>query len=908
MKEDEEVPFINGESTDQDVEHQTITQAKRNPWKLNKTALSLSIFGCMLLLAVVIVAVLFTSLGRSPASRSQTLTYEPIKKRYYMLLERGWTFRRADVIGAEKEDFEEGGDWVGVELPHTWNNYDGQDGGSPEQGGDYYRGTAWYRRQLVLPNNLNTMNDLAHYIQFNGSNRITDVFINGHHLGQHRGGFAAFRFDLTPYLRPNGINILAVRVNNTGDVDIPPLTGDFTFFGGLYRGVELVSVKKDAHFAMRDHGGPGVYFTPKNVTERKAEFEALARLENDGERTVQVSVRFVVVDTNNQIVLNFTTLSANIAAKDSIELTAAAQLSNPHLWNGINDPYLYTAHAELLYEGETVDFVSQPLGFRSFFIDAKQGFFLNGHYLDLHGVSFHQDRIDKGWAISKDNREEDMSIVLEMGATAIRLAHYQHDQYVYDMADRNGLCIWAEVPVIDYVTENSTAFAENASEQLRELIRQNYNHPSIFFWSLTNEPRKTTNTDPVIALLNEVAHREDPSRLTTMAHCCRADDDSVVNHTDVHAYNKYYGWYKPLVEQVDTWATSLHESHPEYRFAVSEYGAGASIHHHGYDGNHHPDTQGNYHPEEWQAMVHEHNWAAFKIRPYIWGKFIWNAFDFASDTRHEGEADGINDKGLVTYDRQIRKDAYYFYKSQWTTSPFVHIVNRRFVHRQLQLNDVKLYTTMDHVTLLLNNEVIGESDVPENRTVLFRDVKLKEGENIIVATAKKSNGVQVADEVRWVYRPVVRINSGARSTNSSTDGTFWDTDHYVTGGTWNATDPMRAAELTLIDPNASQRGIIYGTFRAGELMEYTIPIANGSYTVRIHLIEPALGDVEPHSRVVNVFLQDRAAFMDVDISAQSNKGLMLETGIDVLGGLVHVKLEKVIGMVALAGIEIIPGQ
>ncbi|KAL1914488.1 uncharacterized protein VTP21DRAFT_8871 [Calcarisporiella thermophila] len=744
-----------------------------------------------------------------------------------------WKFIREDVVGAERVSFRENNTWESVTLPHTWNTLDGERG----LGSGYYKGPGWYRRVLDLSNFLgdDKGENLVYYLHFSGSNSITDVYVNGQHLGQHRGGFAAFRFDATKALHREKENFVAVRVDNTINPDIPPLKADFTFFGGLYRDVEMV-IANSLHFALRDYGGPGVYATASDVTEHSAELTIIARVENDMNLVKSAQIRVNVLELNGKIFAQFDSPTFHVPPREQIQSNIKTVVQNPHLWNGIQDPYLYQFRVELvLSDGTVVDSITQPLGFRSFSIDAEEGFFLNGRYLNVYGVNFHQDRLDKGWAISNEDHEEDVDIAMEIGSTGVRLAHYQHAQITYDLLDRRGAIVWAEIPLINLVTE-ATGFNENAIQQLRELIRQNYNHPCVFFWSVANEPRLTTNATDIMQQLAILVHEEDPSRFSTMAHCCRPDDDPIVELTDVHAYNKYFGWYiKEDGSGLGPWATELHMKKPQYRIAVSEYGAGASANHHGYDSEQHPETTGYYHPESWQALVHENNWAAMRTRKFIWGKFIWNLFDFGVSGRDEGETDGRNDKGIVTYDRKIRKDAFFFYKAQWTKKPFIYIANRRFQYRHLPNTKVKIYTNLETVSLFLNGEKKADSvAVPaDTRTLIFEEVELNRGENEIQV---KGEGA-VSDKVVWTFHPHFRINSGARSTMMlSKDGqkVFWDTDHYVQGGTSNITLPAQFPPNngTLKYPE------IYSTYHRGSKFSYRVPVLDGNYSLKLYFFEP----------------------------------------------------------------------
>jgi beta-galactosidase len=509
---------------------------------------------------------------------------------------------------------------------------------------------------------------------------------------------------------------------------------------------------------------------------------ARVKLANHEVKPVDVSVRIAVVDAAGKLVQE-SSAPASLSAGGSGEVTLPFVLASPHLWQGRADPYLYTARVEVSVGGAVRDVVVQPLGLRFFKVDPAKGFFLNGQYLDLHGASRHQDRIDKGWAISAADEREDMALMVEMGCTAIRVAHYQQSQLWYRLADEQGLALWAEVPFVDEAIPTELFF-NNTLEQMRELIRQNYNHPSIFFWGCGNEnfdlgknfAEGVAQYGPVserqIQALNALVHAEDPTRLTTYASFHSENDVHLalpgqpeVNfkgepqrwYTDVTAFNKYYGWYYGEPEDNAEFFDSVHQRNPTQRLAVSEYGAGGSIGQHeaaDYGGpNYHrvpmekmrPRAFAKVHPEEYQSYYHENAWKVLSARPYVWGKFIWNMFDFASDGRNEGDQPGRNDKGLVSFDRKTRKDAFYFYKANWSTEPVLRITSSRFTQRTDPATEVKIYSNAPEVELFLNATSLGRKPVGPDHIVRWSGVTLVPGENKVRATA----GSDLKDECVW---------------------------------------------------------------------------------------------------------------------------------------------------------------
>jgi beta-galactosidase len=666
------------------------------------------------------------------------------------ILNSGWTFQKADVTGAEAPTFDDSA-WTQLDLPHTWNALDGQDGPATP----YYRGIGWYRKHYTVPSSL--MGQRL-YLQFDGSNIITDVYVNGKAAGSHAGGFAAFRFDVTNLVTLGSDNVIAVKVNNGAGVDannvivpgsptanVPPLNADFTFFGGLYRSVHFLSTPPLAISPM-DFSSSGVYVKQTNVSAASADLALTVKLSNAGSAAAMASLKATVLDATNAEVLSLT-INQSVPASGLADGTATGTLTNPHLWNGLADPYLYSVRVDLLDGSAVSDSVTVPLGLRSFSLDPNTGFTLNGKYLDLHGVDKHQDHKDKGWAIADTDTDADFAIIKELGATVIRLAHYQHAQHTYDVTDRSGVVVWAETPVVDRIND-TPEFAANAQQQLTELIRQNYNHPSIVFWSVGNETllKAGPSPDTLISHLADVVATEDPTRIAAYA-ANAGDTYNPVNwHGTAHGFNEYQGWYGGKVADFATWADQTHKDRPTGSVGLTEYGAGASITQHAAN----PAAQdlgadhtSSAHTEEYQAYYHEGYWSALSTRPFIWGKFVWNLFDFASDTRSEGTTPGLNDKGLVTFDRQTKKDAFYWYKANWSTDPFVYITSRRFTALPKSSTSIRVYSNAAMVSVSLNGNSFGAKSAA-NHIFVWDNVTWAAGSNVVVASA----GTQT-DSVTW---------------------------------------------------------------------------------------------------------------------------------------------------------------
>ncbi len=663
-------------------------------------------------------ALIITSIGlcmAAPAAFVQPRTVIP--------LDAGWRFARGDMTAAQTPELDDGG-WQRVKLPHTFN--------AEGEGADkaiYSRGTSWYRRTVRLAN----VNDGRRtFIEFDGAALITDLWVNGKPVGRHAGGYARFRFDLTPFLR-SGNNVLAVRVDNSKNPAVAPLGGDFTQFGGIYRPVRLVRTAP-LHFDMLDFGSSGVYLTQSNVTQQQAHLTVKARVANDSERMASVIVVVHIKDASGRQILSLQR-PVIVQAGTVLPVTLTGELAAPHLWRGIEGPYLYTAQAELSSsEGQSgQDAVSIPFGLRDIRLDPDRGLLLNGQPYDVHGPNLHLSmRPGKAVAVSPAEIAEDIRLFKDMGATGLRLAHYQHEQQTYDLSDQMGLLIWTEAPFVSEIS-GADDFLTNADQQLKELIRQNYNHPSVFVWGLGNEIYKAdADSAKVLDAMQATAHAEDATRPTTYANCCGPIDGPQASHTDVVASNVYFGWYSGEFSDLGPWLDQNHVKRPLMPQAVSEYGAGASASQQEQNPRR-PEPTAHWHPEQYQTAYHEAAWRQLRDRPYLWAKFFWVGFDFPSVGRDEGDAAGFNDKGLITYDRKTRKDAYFWYQANWSKTPMVYLTSRRDTHRANADMDVKVYSNAPFATLTVNGRAL--SAVPVVDHVANWSICLKAGRNHLRVTA-----------------------------------------------------------------------------------------------------------------------------------------------------------------------------
>ena len=645
-------------------------------------------------------------------------------QRQDILLNNDWNFRFSHQVQKGTE--------VRVDLPHTWNAQDALSGKI-----DYKRGIGNYEKNLFIRPE---WKGKRLFIRFEGVNNIADVFINRRHIGEHRGGYGAFIFEITGKVEYGKENSILVRVNNGEQLDIMPLVGDFNFYGGIYRDVHLL-ITDETCISPLDYASPGVRLIQDSVSHRYAKVRAIVDLSNgsSGNQEVELNVRLL----DGQRVVKEGTKNVNLSGNEVMQQELTFEIDQPHLWNGRQDPFLYQAEVTLFRNGQMVDRVIQPLGLRFYRIDPDKGFFLNGKHLPLQGVCRHQDRSEVGNALRPQHHEEDVALMLEMGVNAVRLAHYPQATYFYDLMDKNGIIVWAEIPFVgpggynDKGFVDLPAFRANGKEQLKELIRQHYNHPSICVWGLFNELTELgDNPVEYIKKLNVLAHQEDTTRPTTSASNQMGDLNFI---TDAIAWNRYDGWYGGTPADLGKWLDRMHKDHPKICIAISEYGAGASIYHQ-QDSLVKTVPTSWWHPENWQTYYHIENWKTISSRPYVWGSFVWNMFDFGAAHRTEGDRPGINDKGLVTFDRKVRKDAFYFYKANWNREePMLYLTGKRNTVRTQRLQTITAFTNQAGAELFVNGKSYGKT-TPDSYAILeWKNVELQPGENEIkvVSTNKK---------------------------------------------------------------------------------------------------------------------------------------------------------------------------
>ena len=636
--------------------------------------------------------------------------------RRFTCINQGWTF-----IGPDKKS-------QIVNVPHTWNAIDGQDGGN-----DYWRGSCVYEKEFEAPAwNPETE---AVYLEFQGVNASADVVLNGRACRHHDGGYSTFRVNVSELLQAD--NHLKVTVDNSVNDRVYPQKADFTFYGGIYRDVHVIVVNKN-RFDLDYFGGPGLQITPKV----------------DGKNAI-VNIKSWHNAEDAEVLIRILDAEGNVVAEGS-GTDASLQIAQVHLWDGLKDPYLYKAVLQLSVNGEVVDEISSRFGVRSFHVDPEKGFFLNGRAYPLHGVSRHQDRKGIGNALTRAHHREDMELIREMGCNTIRLAHYQHDQYFYDLCDEYGMVVWAEIP---YISSHMPNGRDNTISQMKELIVQNYNHPSIVTWGISNEITIATKDKKDMLdnhhMLNDLCHEMDPSRVTTLAcYAVCGPFNKSAHISDLVSWNLYLGWYTPGLFLNDLWISFFHFCYPKRPLGFSEYGCEAM------PNLHSSKPRRGDHTEEYQAVYHEYMLECFKRHPYMWANHVWNMFDFAADARDQGGEPGMNHKGLVTFDRKVKKDSFYLYKAYWSEEGFVHVAGSRYVDRPEAVTKVKVYSNQPKVALYNNGKLVAEKT---GEHVFTFEVSL-EAENNLKAVAGSFEDTAF---IRKVDKPNPAYKLNVKSSNSA---------------------------------------------------------------------------------------------------------------------------------------------
>ncbi len=861
-------------------------------------------------------------------------------ERQVVPLAQGWQFSRGGEVAPDARDADTR-EWQPVSVPHNWNRV-GHYVPDPEthinrpDAIDKYQGVGWYRLSFTPPAGLAGRRA---FLQFDAASRTAEIWLNGQRLGEHRGGFSRFRLDATDALRPGQVNTLLVKVDNSqpdvgsSTADVLPLAGDFFVHGGLYRPVSLIATDP-VHVDMLDSGGSGVFASTRSITADRAEIDVRVRLRNDAKRRQAAKALVRLVDAQGRTVAS-ATRPITLSAAGTAEVTQTLSVPTPHLWNGVADPYLHRLVVDVTTpSGGLLDRVDQAFGIRTMQADARQGFLLNGKPLRLHGVGYHQDREGKGWAVDAADIEQDFAIMREMGVNTIRLTHYQHGQVIHDLADRAGIILWDEIPLVSRWTLGADqaatpALLANAQQQLRELIRQNGNHPSVFTWGIANEvdfgksipafistAKDAPAPDPLPLLheLNALAKQEDPSRATALATCCegrlgvQAEVPVTAPAADLGGANRYFGWYYGDADDLGPHLDAMRKLRPDQPLSVTEYGAGGAttIHTDNPLGGQ-VDQRGRNQPEEFESYIHERAWNALSQRPYLWATWLWNSFDFATTVRREGDAIDINTKGLVTYDRKIRKDAYYFYKANWSDAPTVHVNGRRYVDRAYPATDVRVYSNAPRTELSVNGRVVGTMTNCAQKTCVWEKVALTPGTNRIVARGLFASGVQ-EDAIEWRLPPealaAIRIDSGALVAPEVVGKRYGSDDFFDGGqvGQVNASSGYGPPPTPKVVTGTTE-GPVVETYRTGRF-SYRVPLTDGAYKVALTFVEPSLS---AGARQFDVVANGKRIIAALDVAAVAGgslKAITRTVPVRVTGGRLELSFVPIKGDAIVSAIEI----
>ncbi len=630
--------------------------------------------------------------------------------------------------------------WNEVMLPHTWNAKDMQ-----EKHNAFYAGEACYRKTFYASEE---MKDKRIFLRFEGVGQVAELYVNGEFIGNHKGGYSAFAFDIAPALKWGKDNEIMLLVDNSTRPDIIPVNHSlFGVYGGIYRPVWMIITDK-VNIAVTDHASNGVYISQRNVSSKSADVSVKVKLVNKNLYARKITLETRIADNAGRLVKSNST-AINMTPQGMQSFVHDYTIRRPHLWQGLDDPYLYKVETLIKEEGKVIDKVVQPLGLRNIEVIGGKGVFLNGEKYPMYGVCRHQDWWKLGSALENKHHDQDLAMIMEMGVTTIRLAHYQQSDYFYSKCDSLGLLVWAEVPFVNRVTGEE---GSNAKEQLKDLIRQSYNHPSIYVWGLHNEvyhPHQYTSR--LTQEMHDLAKEEDPGRNTVAVNGYGHMEHQVNLNADIQGMNRYYGWYEKTIPDIKGWVEGLEAKYPDHKVMLTEYGADSNIHHQTeYIGNT-IRWWDDYFPETYQTKMHEIQWGVIEKHPYITASYLWNMFDFAVPMWSRGGVEARNMKGLITFDRKIKKDAFYWYKANWSKEPVVYLTQRRNQDREKQITSITVYSNVGQPTVYLNGkELSGIKTGATQVHYIFENVKLQNGVNTIKAVVVK-DGQTIEDQIEWNF-------------------------------------------------------------------------------------------------------------------------------------------------------------
>lgn len=680
----------------------------------------------------------------------------------------GWVFKKGPLSGNSLSLIQDPtlGHWQEVSIPHTWNAIDMQQNSAnitefrnPQS--RFYTGDALYRKSFTPDI---SMKEKRVFLRFEGVGTVAEVYVNNQFSGRHKGAYSAFVTEITRLLSFEGENEIIVKVSNEPRADVIPVNNVlFGVYGGIYRDIQIITTGK-VNIAVTDYASPGIYISQENVSRESADACITVKIENKTTAHKEIELVNEIYDSANRLkVKKMKKFNASPQGRQLV--TQRLKVESPRLWQGVEDPYLYKSVTQLIVDGEVVDEVVQPVGFRSFEFRQGDGFYLNGKKYPMYGVCRHQDWLDKGSALTTREHDADLALIKEIGATTVRLAHYQQAEYVYSKCDSIGLLVWAEIPFVNEVTTHET---ENAMQQMKELIRQNYNHPSIFIWGLHNEVYSPfEQTIPLTEMLHDLAKSEDPGRYTVSVSGYNNINATANNNADIQGINHYFGWYGGKISDIEEWAEKIEREYPHHKVIFSEYGGEANIEHQKEDVGEIGDCCGfnRKYNETWGTKFHEIQWGVIARHPYLLASYIWNMFDFATPMSAQGGVYSRNMKGLVTFDRKVKKDPFYWYKANWSREPVLYLTQRRAAIRENEITTVTVYSNIGTPELTLNGEEISDWSIGTTSVhYIFNKVQLKEGENIIEARAMK-DGKEYTDKIIWYYSAENRKNGNNQNDN-----------------------------------------------------------------------------------------------------------------------------------------------
>lgn len=630
--------------------------------------------------------------------------------------------------------------WEQVNVPHTWNADDMQ-----KKTNSFYAGVAYYRKHYVFPESLEGK---RLFLRFEGVGACAEVYVNGYLVGTHKGAYSAFVCEIGPQVRLGEENEIVVKADNAARPDVIPVNHAlFGVYGGIYRPVWLI-VTEPCNIVVNDCASSGVYITQKNVSKQSADVSVRVKLDNATLAPAALELENAIYTREGKLVK---------VHRQSFELTPQGvqsyvsdfKISHPHLWQGREDPYLYKVVSRLKQDGQVIDEVIQPLGLRKYEAVAGKGFFLNGKKYPMYGVTRHQDWWGMGSALTNREHDFDLDQIMEVGATTVRFAHYQQSDYIYSRCDTLGLIIWAEIPFVNRVTGQEW---DNVHQQMRELIRQSFNHPSIYVWGIHNEVYHPHGyTAALTQSVHDLCKLEDPDRYTVAVNGYGHAEHPVNGNTDIQGMNRYFGWYEKKIQDIKPWIEKMEKEYPWQRLMLTEYGADANIEHQTELLGDALNWGSDFYPETFQTKTHEYQWGVISQHPYILASYLWNMFDFAVPQWKRGGVDARNMKGLITFDRKIRKDAFYWYKANWSKEPVLYLTQRRNTERERRETSVTVYSNLGTPRVFLNGRELdgvrkGYTDVH----YIFDQVTLAEGRNVLRAVIV-SDGKEYTDEIVWNY-------------------------------------------------------------------------------------------------------------------------------------------------------------